>query len=418
MTERTDIGNKLGDSLKGWEFTPAMKQQVLQRAKMPEARPGRPALRTVAWSAFVAAAAFAIAINLTRYGGLEGNRDEVTQLSLPGQEAMPQTPMPAPAEVTQDSGQRAMGASGESVPGSQRESAQKMAAPDSPLSPLPISTRTGHYEQVSERAGSNSLMAVQEDSALVAAGSGPGFAVASGAQVMLYDGAGNPLRQYVIAGGQVTGLEVVSQDGPIAAGVDRQQVQLFGAHEMSVPGRSFALSPTDGAMAVSDGQRVSLYRQGQVVWQREFAEASEELLFAGDNLVTGSVALDPATGDVRWTHLGQGRPEGLSADVFVRWGEEVVTAFRTADGSSAWGFSAPEGHRITDAAGNAGRLAILARHGEGAVLWVTDASARVLYVAGFAEPVEGVAVTGAGRVLLLLPGGKVGAVPASEIISQ
>jgi hypothetical protein len=430
MTDRTEVGNKLKESLKGWEFTPAMQQRVLERIRAlpPETRiaeePEQPAGKVLAMPrrrlplAFLtvgaAAAALLIGINLTRFQG-PASFQAPRAAEESSRIAAPAAPMPAPMQT--QAHDAAGGAAGAVPPAAQQgESLAVAAMPAEKMMPaivhvLASPAEAGRLEMLVAAPLPATLPLEAGRPTLLAGGEGAGFAVATGLRVQLFDGTGRPTTSYPVAGNRVTAIAYAS-DTVSAAGVDGRLVQVLGSVSYTVPGQHFAIR-TDGLLGVADGTTLTLYRPGRQAWQLSLPGDPPGLTIAGDVLVAGQAAHDIRTGALLWTHADSGLPSAAGPDLLVRHDGPAVRAYRASDGAALWAVSLTDGH-LRAVAGGGGRVALLSGDGKTASLWVLDADGRMLYARSFGQPVDSVAVTGEGRVLLLLGDGSVAALPMGD----
>lgn len=470
---RRAIQAGMQEQLKGWEFTPAMQRQVMERIRAegagagssPRSSQGRSASRLVrplAWTA-AAAAALLVMINTGLDGFKMSNRAPVGDLAATGAEraAPAQAPGTGEASVLKSSGQMAAqsadseimdqslaaeeieaagagartrkapdgseapsGLMGAAEPADEAElpaDAEPAAEPDAPVSGDVANDAAGDEE--GDVANGSPEVAV----AMLPPGEGPGVAyqsylVSLPVPAMPEAEAANMMLMAAAPVGDV------DAPAPGSGRVERLEngVRLVDASGAVLWERTLAGPEGPGQLAVSPAGRIAvsfggelyiLESTGETEQLLHLAEVPLELTWAGDEML--AVADFAAVtvyqdGAALWSAPLLG--EGLAAfgNLLLVWSGDQMAALNLPDGREAWR-AAPEQpgalfERVV-VSPDGSRAALLASLEGGWILWVVDAQGRVLLTEGLPEEP---AVTFQADAVQLELAGEVRSLPLSQ----
>lgn len=297
-----------GGSLKGLEFTPAMRQRVLDRIRTEGtgtvAHPSR-TMRTVPrpllWAA-AAAAALVIGIRLDWVQGFMGFQNSASKSAPPmmagaAQQAQgtkaestaasaPAMPAPAPGGVPTQDQSPARSSSAQSQSGSaggstaMQSSAPASAAPALPVVSLTLPSAQGEAAPKMPAAPATTSALKAEANWVGVTGAGSRSLLVGQGNVAANDAAGLRLWQTDVAGVSSASPAALAEDGRSAVGGSDSLYLLTPAGQVErrvgVTGLVTALSfGPDGRLAVVSGTRLSLYRNGELRTLTEGLAAAE-----------------------------------------------------------------------------------------------------------------------------------------------
>lgn len=463
--------------LQGWEFTPAMRRAVHQRlaeqaipvAEAKPTRSPRPGLiRGVAWVA-VSAAALAIAFNLrgsfgpfsaadkqeshpseiaalteekaadppkAKTGAPPNTEPVASNLLMTNQGAGPKTdvhpdppPVPPPAEI-RSTDVESPGDQGTPPPEPGKADARMTLTVKEVALHQPAAVERGNPKQ-EHGFGIMTVPATPEVFDLLPPTvSAPARAVAS-AGLVVYDEAGNIVREEPVAGNAAESPVAVAADGRVAVGT-RKEVHLFDAsgkavQSLSLPSEVGTMAwSADGRLAVADQSGVAIYRGGQQQARlndqpharlcytadgglavlsesaagrnlRLFAPdgsplasvpvtgAGQGLAAAGEVVVVGGQAFHP---DGRLAWEAPLEPVGVVAlgpdGPVAAWDGSQVVLLEPAAGHGLWKAEYTAGQILKVVPSTDGQfLAILGSGGEGGAAWVLDTAGEERFAISF-----------------------------------
>lgn len=438
-------------SLQGWEFTPQMRQKVLERVRAEEqaspASTERPArrsgpttnlVRPLSWVAVAAAAAFLVMkIDVGGFGmGSSKSSDKMEVASAPMAD---QKAAPGAGIAAEDTSR--MGIAAAKAPQEGHVIALTLPAE------LTI-------QKTAKDAAPPSLMAAQTSITLSNAVTGGPVVELNSRGARAVDPSGRQLWERPLAGVSERSLLAVAPSGhtAVTAGADLHILDAQGniKHTVRLGGEPKDLAwSRDGLLAVSDEQAVNVYKDGAVQFTKSgpqgadvaFNAAGELAVYgaesgtmavrlydrAGQEVMaakpaaegSGLVATEAAVvaGAQAYSRQGQpiwglsNRPEGIVAmdptPLLVAWDAASVTAVDGADGQVRWRAVWDDiGLELKLAVPSADGLyvAILAGGESGGAVWVLDLSGQIILAEKLSAAPASAALSD-GHLLLLMPGG-------------
>lgn len=440
--------------LQGWEFTPAMQRNVMERIRAQEAGTAAPAGRRTAriprplmW-ATVAAAAFLLALNLD-LRGFGGSRQESAKSAAPQAASFSTAGHPGAAKEAPAPPGSPAGA--EAKPAPQREAASRsMAAQEATkLELLPPARKIRLEPPVS--AGAATTLTAPNNKAVMtatpqvyrAAAAGPATILLSATGLTAVGVDGSAAWQRPLAGVTDQSALAVDADGRAAVSVDRKVhvVGRDGALEPSfeLPGRATGLAwSPDGRLAAAHGSAVGVYRDGALQFAtpaspgaymafgpgsslavldsgaltvfdpdgRPLANltgrSGQSLAFPDEQTVLTAGGAYSRTLEKRWAMPLQARGIAVAGGgLVVAWSADQVMGLRPQDGAVLWQANVGGAAIELVAVDPAGTLVAVASATD---LWVFRPAGEVKLTEPLAAGPSGMTFSGP-RLVLLLPDG-------------